>query len=120
MEHRSYKNLKIWQKADALFYEVYREVTRWPRNTTALTIASQLIRSTGSISANIAEGYGRGSKKDFQRFLRIARGSTVETDNWLGKAQMIKLISEAQYKMHEEHIQELVKMINSFIRALNP
>lgn len=119
MEHRSYKDLKVWQKADILFGKIYQEVADWPRNTATSIVASQLLRATGSISANIAEGYGRGSKKEFQRFLRIARGSAVETDNWLHKANTMKLISTEQYSSFEDQIREIVKMLNSFMRALN-
>lgn len=43
---------------------------------------SQLLRSSGSVSANIEEGYGRGFGKDYARFLRIAIGSARETRGW--------------------------------------
>ena len=46
------------------------------------SIAWQLIRSSGSIAANIEEGYGRGYGKDYARFLRISLGSARETQGW--------------------------------------
>jgi four helix bundle protein len=45
-------------------------------------VAWQLIRSAGSIAANIEEGYGRGFGKDYARFLRIALGSARESRGW--------------------------------------
>ena len=119
MTHRSYKDLKVWQKADALFYETSQEVTRWPKNPVTYTIIGQVVRSAGSISANMAEGYGRGTKKEFQRYLRIARGSAVETDNWLYKAKNLKYLPAERYNYYEEKITEITKMTNSFMRTLN-
>jgi len=45
-------------------------------------LASQLVRSAGSIAANIEEGYSRGFGRDYARFLRIALGSARETRGW--------------------------------------
>ncbi len=45
-------------------------------------IARQLVRSVGSISANIEEGYGRGFGKEYPQFLRISRGSARESKGW--------------------------------------
>ena len=50
-------------------------------------IARQLIRSIGSISANIEEGYGRGYGKEYPRFLKIARGSAQESKGWYIKSK---------------------------------
>jgi four helix bundle protein len=55
-------------------------------------IAQQLIRSAGSISANMEEGYGRGFGKDYARFLGYSIGSTRETRGWYFRAR--HLLSE--------------------------
>ena len=52
-------------------------------------IAKQLIRSVGSISANIEEGYGRGFGKEYPQFLRIARGSARESKGWYTKSKFL-------------------------------
>ncbi|MBW6490657.1 MAG: four helix bundle protein [Lentimicrobium sp.] len=49
-------------------------------------IARQLVRSVGSISANIEEGYGRGFGKEYPQFLRISRGSARESKGWYRKS----------------------------------
>ena len=118
MKHRSYKNLKVWQKADTLFFEICDEIKSWPYNTITQELTKQLFRAAGSVSANITEGYGRGTKKEFKHFLHIARGSAVEIDNWLSKAHGLKLISPEKYADYEGKINEIVKMLNSFMRTL--
>lgn len=52
-------------------------------------IAKQLIRSCGSISANIEEGYGRGFGKEYPHFLRIARGSARESKGWYKRSKFL-------------------------------
>lgn len=52
-------------------------------------IAKQLIRSCGSISANIEEGYGRGFGKEYPHFLRIARGSARESKGWYLRSKFL-------------------------------
>lgn len=68
-------------------------------------IASQLIRSTGSVPANIEEGFGRGFGKDYARFLRIALGSARESRGWYYRGR--HLLKETVL----DHRQELLKSI---------
>ena len=64
------------------------------------TIGAQFVDSTDSISANIAEGFGRYGKKDKIRFYRIAFGSMYEALDWNEKAIKRKLISNKEYKIY--------------------
>lgn len=52
-------------------------------------VAKQLIRSVGSVSANIEEGYGRGRGKEYPQFLRYARGSANESSGWYKKSKFL-------------------------------
>ena len=72
-------------------------------------ISQQLIRSAGSIPANIEEGYGRGYGKDYARFLRIAIGSCRETKGWYFRAR---------HTLSEKLIEERITLINNIISAL--
>jgi four helix bundle protein len=60
----------------------WEDCARMLKDRRGRTIAEQLIRSAGSISANIEEGYGRGFGKPFALFLRYSLGSTRETRGW--------------------------------------
>ena len=70
------------------FYEVcWQDCEKLLDHPLGRAVSQQLIRSAGSISANIEEGYGRGYGKDRLRFLRIALGSARESKGWYYRAK---------------------------------
>jgi len=81
------------------------------------TIGYQIIRTSDSISANIAEGYGRYTPKDRKLFYRYARGFFEETKSWLRKAILRKILTEQQIKNCTEVINEFGPKLNAFIRS---
>jgi len=78
-----FRSLVVWQRAQELAVAVVRAMKVVPRNSETLAMKSQLVRSAGSVSANIAEGYGRFYEQAYRNHLSIARGSLFETENWL-------------------------------------
>lgn len=74
-------------------------------------------RSAISIPSNIAEGYGRGSKKDYVRFLWIAHGSSLELETQL---LLVKDLYNLEIGLATESLIEIRKMLLSLIRKLNP
>lgn len=83
------------------------------------TIGSQFVAAMDSVSANIAEGYGRYFKKDKVKFYRYSRGSAVEAIDWTNKAYSRKLLSSEQFKKISDDLQILPKEINSLINYTN-
>ena len=82
------------------------------------TIGYQIIRSSDSIAANLAEGYGRYSPADRKKFYLYARGSFEETKAWLRKALRRKVISsEEEITKYKEIIDELGPKLNAFIKT---
>lgn len=77
--------------------EVWEEVLSWD-NFSKFSIGNQLVRTADSISANIAEGYGRYFYKEKIKFYYYARGSLLEAVDWLRKTYDRKLISEEKIK----------------------
>lgn len=80
------------------------------------TVGKQLIRAIDSISANIAEGFGRYFKKDKIKFYYYSFGSLQETIDWIEKARVRKLITEDQYQHVSSELKKLPKEINSLIK----
>ena len=80
----NFENLEVYQLSEKIADEVWRIVGTWD-SLARDTVGKQLVRAAASIGANIAEGEGRGSFKDNQRFVRIARGSLNETKHWFAQ-----------------------------------
>jgi four helix bundle protein len=103
---KTFRDLEVWKKAFTLAVEVIRLTERLPKRMPIRIIAEQLLRASMSISANIAEGYGSFSKKEFGRYLKIALKSSYETDNWL------RLLGEAIPAGRKEGGSQISKLQN--------
>src|SRR4051812_41600661 len=86
-----FKKLRVWQRAHALTLSVY-QCTRVFPDGERYGLTSQLRRAAASISANIAEGCGRGTDNELARYLRISLGSATELEYHLLLAKDIGLI----------------------------
>ncbi len=113
----NFENLDIYKLSEKLSDEVWCLVLSWNRLAQD-TVGIQMIRSTDSIGANIAEGSGRGTKKDYIRFLKISRGSLYETRHWLRRAYKRKLLKEDQTNDLKKIVDELTPKLNAYIRAV--
>lgn len=83
------------------------------------TVGQQFIKAADSIAANIAEGFGRYSKKDKIRFYRYAYGSMYEALDWNEKSKVRRLITQEQYQYLLNELKTLPKAINSLIKYTN-
>ncbi len=83
------------------------------------TLGSQFVRSVDSISANIAEGFGRFGKKDKIKFYYYSFGSLKESLDWNEKAKHRKLLTLEQYNHILGELQELPKEIHQLIKFTN-
>lgn len=114
----SFKEIKVWQKAHLISLEIYKLT-----NTTELTkdfgLKDQMRRCSVSVSSNIAEGYERGGKKEFIRYLIIAKASNTELRSQLLLSRDLNYISVEQYDSLDDSLIEINKMISGFIAYLN-
>lgn len=83
------------------------------------TVGEQFVRAVDSISANIAEGFGRYGKKDKVKFYRYSQDSLSESLNWNEKSKVRKLLSAEEYKYIFSELQRLPKAINALILFTN-
>ena len=113
----SYQDLKVWQVAMSIATQVYALTRSFPKDE-LYGMTSQLRRSSVSIAANIAEGYGREVRGSFVQFLRIAQGSLKETETHLLIAERVGIVKRKQIAGLLEQSDELGRMLHSLIRSL--
>lgn len=81
-------------------------------------LINQLRRASISIPSNIAEGFLRGSRKEYARFIRHAYGSAAEVDTQIEIAFRQKFISKDQHRELQDSLIEVLKMLNGLISKL--
>ena len=106
----SFKELDIYRRSKDLLKEIYRITERYPEYE-KYNVISQLRRSILSIPLNIAEGYGRKSKEDFKRFLKISLGSSNEVEALLEISHELGYIKTEEYKRLSKENEAIGKMI---------
>ncbi len=97
--------------------DIYK-VTRSFPNDERFGLTNQLRRAAVSVAANIAEGSGRGSNKDFQRFLEIAFGSLIETVSHLKIAQRQSFVKAEDYQRLYDQAERLGRMLSGLRKSL--
>ncbi|MEQ8846028.1 MAG: four helix bundle protein [Phycisphaerales bacterium] len=107
----SYRDLEVWQRAFALCDTVYEISGNWP-NDERFGLTAQARRSAVSVASNIAEGYGRGSRQDYLRFLKIARGSLFELETQL------LLVDQRGWMVEDEDCFMLCSSVGQMLSAL--
>lgn len=117
MALKTYKELKVWQKAMDLTVEIYRLVSLLPKSET-YALSDQMRRAAVSIPSNIAEGYGRNSTKEFIQFLAIARGSQLELETQVQICQRLEYFSDDEIDLVLHLCTEINKMLNALIKKL--
>jgi four helix bundle protein len=99
----NYRNLILWQRAQALALQVIQLVRKLPNDWATAIVARQIIASATSVGANIAEGHGRFTLGAHRNHLSIAKGSMAETDSWLDLLHRLGHLSEEmELTLHRE------------------
>jgi len=111
---KDFKQLQVWQKAHSLSLAIYRATINFPKEE-IYRLTSQLRRSVSSISANIAEGCGRGSDADFGRFLFIAMGSACESECHLLLARDLTFLNQTKHAEMETALVEVKRILAALI-----
>ena len=117
IEAGGYKDLVVWQRSMDLaqmFYEVTRE---WPADE-RFGLTDQVRRAAVSIPANIAEGHGRGTPREFHHHCSIAKGSLSEVETHLLLAHRLDYLDQIALDRLTRLTTEVARMLRGFMNHL--
>ena len=114
---RDFKKLTIWQRSHRLAVATHHILTGVRKPGSAAT-RNQLQRGLTSIPANISEGAGKRSNREFARYLDIALGSAKEAENHLLFAKDMGWITRKRYGELDAELGEIRRMLYAFTRAV--
>jgi len=117
MAIKSYRDLKVWEKAMDLVVESYR-LTRLLPKSEAYGLVSQIQRAAVSIPANIAEGHGRDHLGDYLHHLSMAKGSLMELETHLLIASRLSYVSKNDLEPTFARTAELGRMLEGLSKNL--
>lgn len=115
MQYLELEDLSSYKISTKLGEIIWKIVSSWSYFEKR-TVGIQFVEAIDSVSANIAEGFGRHFKKDKVKFYYYARGSVLESICWLQKAHKRNLLSQNEYDEIKKEIDRLPKDINSLIK----
>lgn len=116
---KDFRDLVVWRRGHELVVQTYRATRSFPKEE-LFGLTSQMRRCSVSITSNIAEGFGRFSRPDKNRFYTIAQGSTTELQNQLIVAKDVGLLKEDQFATLFNKSVEVHKMLTALIRGPSP
>ncbi len=114
---KRFEDIQAWQKARELNNGIYN-ITKDHNFSKDFSLRDQLRRASVSIMANIAEGFGRRSKKEFSNFLNIAHASAAEVQCHLYIAWDQNYIKNEEFKILYSKTEEVSKMLQGFMSYL--
>lgn len=116
MEKDRLNDFGAYQKANELFEHVADDMTVLARNPLCVRLIGQQVAAADSIGANIDEGYGRRSKKEFAQFLLIDRGSAREVRGRY--VRMKRWLSPAVVESRCDLASEIIAILTATVKKL--
>jgi len=113
----SFEDMIAWQKAQDLAVMVYKLTKSFPPSE-KFALTDQIQRASSSVSANIAEGFGRRTLNDKVRFYTIAYGSLLETKNFVYLANRLDYANADAVNEIIKQATDCQKLINALISSL--
>ncbi len=119
---KDFRDLKVWQKALEVVCDVIEFVDMLPPGPAGEIIGKQILGSSTSVCANIAEGHSSGTSREFHRILKIAYREAKESDNWLQVIKKSKKFAKPEIVLFAQKIEEnnieVVKMLSSLRKSI--
>ena len=114
---KDFRDLVVWRKAHLLTLAAYETTSAFPKHE-LYGMTSQIRRCAASIAANIAEGCGKRSNAEFQRFLGIAAGSASELEYHFLLARDLSFLDNVAYGKLNEAAVEVKRMLAALLRKV--
>jgi four helix bundle protein len=111
------EGLDVYNLSEAFGDEIWFLVIKW-QFFEKDTVGKQLVRAADSISANIAEGFGRYHYKENKNFCYFSRGSIIETKGWLKKAKTRDLIDDETYQSTLKQLETIHIKLNAYTKYI--
>jgi four helix bundle protein len=113
----SFEDLDVWKVGREIRRDLYRLATHLPKHE-QYCLGQQLRTAAVSLTANIAEGYGRFHFKENVQFCRIARGSAYELLDHLIACKDQGCLDESQYEEIKRKLVRFIQLVNGYIRSI--
>ena len=107
--------IAAWQKGDDLAVAIYEVTGKFPRHE-LYGLTSQLRRAAVSVPANIAEGSGRRTIRDYIRFLYQAKGSLTELEYLIHISHRLRYLTDEEFQQLRSSLRQTAGTLLGFIR----
>jgi four helix bundle protein len=114
---KDFRQLDVWQRAQELAVQVYRQTNHYPKEE-RYGLTDQLRRATVSIPTNVAEGCGRAGDADFARFVQIAFGSACEVESLLLLSRDLGFLTAIDYDAMQGRLVSVKRMLAALLKKL--
>jgi len=111
------EDIEVYNLAEVFSDKIWFIATKWDFFAKD-TVRKQIVRSADSISANIAEGFGRFHYKENKNFCYFSRGSIIETKGWLEKAKTRDLLDDENYQSLLQQLETIHLKLNIYIKFI--
>jgi len=118
MKIKRFEEIKAWQEGRELVKMVYQAVRANESFSKDFGLKEQIQRASVSVVSNIAEGFGRRSRKEFVQFLFVAKGSIAEVQSQLYVALDQNYITQEVFSVLYDKAEEVAKLLSGFITYL--
>ena len=118
MKYNDFSEMPVWQKGAEVIEKVYKLCLLLPKSE-VYTLSSQLKRASLSITANIAESFGRKHAKDKINFYIFARGSTFEVQSHLLIGKKLGFFTSIQIEEIMKTCVEIIESLNKIMKGLS-
>jgi len=114
----SFEELEVWKLAREFRQEIYKVTDAFPKDEKFILV-EQMRRAAVSVTANIAEGFGRFHYKENIQFCRQARGSLFELIDHLITAHDLSYLNDETFRNLKQSGYRCIKVLNAYVSAIN-